>query len=285
MSEEMQIDRHFVRIAEGQVHIRTCGQPSDDRPPVYMVHPSPASARGMEPLIRLLGKTRYVIAPDTLGNGDSAPPSEEAPEISYFANSIARILDAMNIDRVDFYGSHTGGRIGCEMAVAHPDRVRRVVLDGIVEYEPDLKRQILENYAPEVKPDQFGGHLLWALQFVRDQAFYFPYFMRDPEHVLNNPGRTTEHLHAHTVDVLKGLTTYHKPYLAAFRYPARERMPQIKVPTLVMAGEGDPPHLIQGTEQMAALSDMAEMLVVGRGVDTKAAAALEFFDRNEGQSR
>jgi len=280
MSQDLLIDRQFVRIAEGQVHIRTCGDPASSRPPVYVVHPSPASARGMEPLIRLLAETRYVIAPDTLGNGDSAAPSEDAPEISYFADSVVRILDAMSIKHVDFYGSHTGGRIGCEMAAAHSDRVNRVVLDGIVEYEAELKQQILENYAPEVKPDQFGGHLMWALQFVRDQAFYFPYFMRDPDHVLNNPGRTTEHLHAHTVDVLKGLTTYHKPYLAAFRYPARDRMPQIKVPTLVMAGEGDPPHLIRGTEEMAALSDQAEMHVVGRGVETKAAAALEFFDRS-----
>lgn len=275
----LEIDRAFVRLEEGLVHIRSCGNTAGDNLPVYVVHPSPASARGMEPIIKLFGQTRYVIAPDTLGNGDSAPPEQDSPEIDYFADSVVRLLDKMEIEKVDFYGSHTGGRTGCELAGRHPDRVRRVVLDGIVEYEPELKKQILENYAPAVQPDDFGGHLLWAFNFVRDQAFFFPYFMRDPEHAMGNPGRTPEHLHAHTVDVLKGLTTYHKPYLAAFRYPARERMAQIKVPTLVMAGESDPPHLIRGTEEMAVLSDLAEMKVVGRGAQAKVDAAVEFFDR------
>lgn len=275
----MEIDRAFVRIKEGLVHIRTCGEETSDHLPVYVVHPSPASARGMEPIIKLFGETRHVIAPDTLGNGDSAPPTEDSPEIEYFADSVVRLLDAMNIEKVDFYGSHTGGRIACEMAARHSDRVRRVVIDGLVEYEPELKKQILENYAPAIAPDDHGGHLQWAFNFVRDQAFFFPYFMRDPEHAMGNPGRTPEHLHAHTVDVLKGLTTYHKPYLAAFRYPAKERMPLIKVPALVMAGESDPPHLIKGTEEMAVLSDLADMKVVGLGPQPKVDAALEFFDR------
>ncbi|MGB1875476.1 MAG: alpha/beta fold hydrolase [Rhodospirillaceae bacterium] len=275
----LDIDRAFIRIDEGLVHIRTCGSEQNDHLPVYMVHPSPASARGFEPIIRLFGETRRVIAPDTLGNGDSAPPAPDEPDITYFADSVVRLLDKLELDKVDFYGSHTGGRTGCEMAVRHPDRVRRVVIDGLVEYEPTLKAQILENYAPAIVPDDHGGHLSWAFNFIRDQAFFFPYFMRDADHALGNPGRTPEHLHAHTVDVLKGLTTYHKAYLAAFRYPARERMPQIKVPALIMAGESDPPHLIKGTEEMSVLSDLADMIVVGRDPAEKVAAANAFFDR------
>ena len=275
----LEIDRAFVRLKEGLVHIRTCGEESEEHLPVYVAHPSPASARGMEPVIKLFGETRRVIAPDTMGNGDSAAPLEDAPEIDYFADSVVRLLDALGLGKVDFYGSHTGGRIGCELAGRYPDRVRRTVLDGIVEYDPDLKKKILENYAPAIQPDDHGGHLSWAFNFVRDQAFFFPYFMRDTEHALGNPGRTPEHLHAHTVDVLKGLTTYHKPYLAAFRYPARERMRQIKVPTLVMAGDSDPPHLIRGAGEMAGLSELADMKLVTGGRQAKVAAAVEFFDK------
>lgn len=276
---ETLINRGFVRIDEGQLHIRTCGESTDGHLPVYIAHPSPTSARGMEPFIKLFGETRLVIAPDTLGNGDSPPPALETPEIDYFADSVVRTLDAMKIDKVDFYGSHTGGRIGCELAMQRPDRVRCVVLDGIVEYEPELKKQILENYAPAIQPDDFGGHLSWAFQFIRDQAFFFPYFMRDAKHALKNPGISTELLHLHTVDVLKAITTYHKPYMAAFRYPARERMPHIKVPALVIAADTDSPHLIQGSEKMAALSQLAEMKIVGPGVEAKVAAATEFFER------
>jgi pimeloyl-ACP methyl ester carboxylesterase len=71
------IRRGFVEIAEGQVHYRTAGW---DRPgvPLMMLHPSPGSARMLEPLMGVFGQERRVIATDTLGNGDSSSPADEA---------------------------------------------------------------------------------------------------------------------------------------------------------------------------------------------------------------
>ena len=44
-------------------------------------------------------------------------------------------------------------------------------------------------------------------------------------------------LHRITLDVLKALDTYHKPYIAAFRYRSFERMEQVKAPTLLLKPE------------------------------------------------
>jgi pimeloyl-ACP methyl ester carboxylesterase len=275
------IDRKFVRIAEGLVHVREFPATDERRRPLYLMHPSPASARGLEPLmaaLRAKGATQRLIAPDTLGNGDSAPPAPEEPDIAYFADSVRRVLDALKIDTVDVYGAHTGCRTAAELAIVAPDRVGRIVFDGIAEYEPDLKQQILAHYAPEMRPDDMGRQLTWAFHFVRDQVFHFPYFLRDPDHKTFRTMPGPEHLHAHTVDVLKGLATYHKAYLAAFRYEPRRRLPLIRHEVLVLEADTEPPHLKSAAAEMAALVPGAKLARTAGGVDGKAAAMVAFLD-------
>ena len=276
----LQIDRLFIRLREGLVHIRDCPDGGTQDQPLYMMHPSPASARGLETLmeaIRARGVTRRLLAPDTLGNGDSAPPEGDAPDIAYFADSVRRILDALKIDKVDVYGAHTGARTAAELAVIAPDRIGRIVFDGIVEYDADLRRQILQNYAPPMTPKDFGEHLVWAWNFVRDQSFHFPYFMRDLAHRLPGPVRPTNQLHAHTIDVLKALTTYHKPYLAAFRYEPGKRLPLVRAPSIFLAADTEPPHLQAAAAEMAALVPGAKVIATAGGVAGKADAIAAFL--------
>lgn len=249
--------------------------------PLAMIHASPASARGLEGLMQALkaaGVGAELIAPDTLGNGDSAPPAPDEPDIAYYADSLRRVLDSIGIGRIKLYGAHTGARTACEFAVLFPDRVDKVVLDGIADYPPELKRDILAHYAPAVSPQWDGSHMIWAFNFVRDQAFHFPYFRRDPDHrQATRTMPTPEHLHAHTVDVLKGLGTYHKAYGAAFRYPIADRLPLVKAPTLVLEADVEPKALRTAAGHIAGLIPRAVRQVTAGGVAGKAAAMAAFL--------
>ncbi|MBL8629523.1 MAG: alpha/beta hydrolase [Rhodospirillaceae bacterium] len=274
------IDRKFVRLTEGLVHVREWLGCDNTRLPLYLMHPSPASARGLEPLMQALrgqGLEQRLIAPDTLGNGDSAPPLPDAPDIAYYADSVRRVLDALGIDRADIYGAHTGCRTAAELAVICPDRVNRVIFDGITDYEPALKAEILANYAPAVVPDDAGRHLIWAFNFIRDQVFHFPYFMRDPEHQNTRPMPSAEQLHAHTVDVLKGLTSYHKAYRAAFAYEPRKRLPLIQQQVLVLEADTEPEHLKRAAKDMAALVPHARLVATTDGILGKAKAIADYL--------
>jgi pimeloyl-ACP methyl ester carboxylesterase len=228
--------------------------------------------------LRDAGCGQAFVAPDTLGNGDSAPPNIETPDMDYFADSIARLLDASGEETVDIYGAHTGARIACEFAVRHPARVRRVIFDGITEYDDDLKRLIIENYAPDVRPDEYGRQFVWAFNFVRDQWFHFPYFMRDPAHRLARGVPGPEQLHLTALDVLKALGTYHKPYLAAFRYETRARLPLIAALTLFLRPEGELPSLNSAVDALAALMQNATVATIGAGDKNKAAAIAAFLN-------
>lgn len=272
------VDRSFVRIDEGLVHYRHAGQHNDAKGhPVYVAHAGPGSSAGYEPLIAELGAARFVIAPDTLGNGDSAPPAPVAPDLEYYADSVCRILDALKIDQVDFFGSHTGAHIGCELAIHHPDRVRKIIFDGIGIFDNALREDMLANYAPAVTPDEFGTQLTWAWHFLRDQMIHFPYYRRDPEHriLVNMP--PPEALHGMVTEVLKALTTYHHGYHAVFRHDAVNRLPLVTVPSMFMASEPDP--LTAYLDEVSTLIPGAahKSITLGQGLKGSADAILSFF--------
>jgi pimeloyl-ACP methyl ester carboxylesterase len=278
------VDRAFVRIAEGLVHMRRVDAPGDDRNPLLMLHASPGSSRGLEPLMRALhaGGGPCLIAPDTLCNGDSAAAAPEDPGIGYFADSVVRLLDTMGISRVDLYGSHTGARIACELAATCPDRIDRVIFDGIGEYDPEMMELLVDRYAPEMAPDDYGRQFIWAFNFVRDQALHFPHFLRDPEHrLMTRSVPSAMDLHVATIEVLKGLESYHKPYRAAFRYSASIRLPFVSRPVTFLSPQGELPSLRAKAEAYVRVVHDGQLIEVGSQIEEKANIILDVLSNRQ----
>lgn len=234
--ELKRVRRAFVDLPHGQVHLRTAGEGGV---PLVMLHASPFSALVLEPLVARLGQKRRVIAPDTPGNGDSAPLPIAVPEIADFTASLVHLLDAMGIAQADFYGAHTGARIAADLALKHPARVRKLVFDGFGLYTPQALAEILATYAPEIAPDDQARHVLWAWHFMRDQHLFFPWFKRDAEHRYTRDMPDAATLHALLLEVLKAITTYHRSYRAAFRYSMAEALPRITHPVLLAFAQDD----------------------------------------------
>ena len=70
-----------------------------------------------------------VIAVDTRGHGQT--PRGEAPfTIRQFAEDLAGFMDRLGIDKAHILGFSDGGNIAMVFAMAHPERVERLVLDG-----------------------------------------------------------------------------------------------------------------------------------------------------------
>jgi pimeloyl-ACP methyl ester carboxylesterase len=279
MSEHPPIDRSFLRLAEGLVHYRSVGRPqASDGVPIYLAHAGPGSSRAFEGLLPQLCTRRFVFAPDMLGNGDSAAPASDSVDIDYYVDCAVRIMDSLGIAVVDFYGSHTGAQIGCQLAVTHPDRVRRLVLDGIPMFPDALRQRLLAQYAPAMAPDAYGTHLPWAWNFVRDQSLYWPYFDRQPAARLGNDVLPTEQLQLAVTDVLKALGTYHIAYRAAFAQDLRPLLPELRCPVLLMASERDPLHVY--LDEAAALVPHAIKRLWSRAAppQERIAALCEFLD-------
>lgn len=279
-----EIDRQFVRIAEGQVHYRSLpaepGAEQGAQRPLVMLHLSPASSRSLEPLmlaLRAAGHAGPILAPDTLGNGDSARPAHADADIAYFADSMVRMADALGLATFDLYGSHTGARIACEIAASRPDRVGALVLSGITEYDAETQALYTGSYVPRVEPDEYGRQMVWGFHFVRDQHLFAPYFRREAAFRLTRDVPPPDVLHEGALDILKALDTYHIPYLAAFAYPTRARAAQVRSPALLMQPEWGPPKLNQAAAEIAALMPEGRISAPTGGLDGYAAEVAAFL--------
>jgi pimeloyl-ACP methyl ester carboxylesterase len=57
--------------------------------------------------------------------------ASDAPDGSYstrgFAEDVVAVLDALDVDRADVYGTSMGGRVAQWLAACHPGRVRHLI--------------------------------------------------------------------------------------------------------------------------------------------------------------
>lgn len=270
------VKRGFADLPHGQTHFRTSGSGA----PLLALHASPGSSRQLLGLINSLSDSFTVYAPDTPGNGDSTALFDREPLISDLAEAELRFMDAMGLDKVDLYGSHTGAAIATELAILAPDRINKVVLDGVNWLAPKELEDILANYAFPFVPDQDGSYLLRLFQFCRDQYFFYPWYDRTRAGRRDGGLGTAQDLHAWVLEVMKGCETYHLNYRAAFKYDSKARMPLITVPTLVIAAETDPLFAI--SEEVAPLVPGGRFQAMPRSdapefVSARKAAIAEFL--------
>ncbi len=233
----MIVKRRFMDVPGGQIHYREAGSP--DSPKLMLLHASPGSSKQLELLAGSLGDDFHVIAPDTLGNGDSMAPLLQQPEIADYAAAMIAFADGLGWTNFHLYGTHTGARIATWLALNEGVRVNRLILDGFGLYTPQSLDQILSVYAPNIVPDTQGLHVLQAWQLCRDQYIWFPWFQKEAERRVPHDLPDAEFLHNKFVEVIKGIHTYHKSYLAAFRYSMRDFVPQISHQTMITCSEND----------------------------------------------
>lgn len=100
-----------------------------DGQPVILVHGWPEIAYSWKNQIGALSDAGYrAIAPDLKGFGLSdAPKDKSLYDIRHLTDDLARLLDALSIDRAVFCGHDWGGAIVWPMAQLHPDRVAGII--------------------------------------------------------------------------------------------------------------------------------------------------------------
>ncbi len=256
-TDELHPKRSYVDTRFGQVHLHVEGDRTR-RPTLLALHPSPGSVRPYVHVLVSLAEKRRVVAPDMLGNGASdGPPSHHAlvdalsPEfgdrcgtgrtIADYADEAVAVLDALGEDEpVDIWGNHTGALIGMELAIRHPYRVRRLVMDGITIFDDGERADILANYLPPFELDDYGAHLLRAWGMRHDMILFWPWYRTNADGWRPLGALEPEALHAITMELLRSGPTFRTAYDAAFRYPTAARLPLLTLPALLTMFAADP---------------------------------------------
>lgn len=140
-----------------------------DAPPLVLVMGLGGSCRGWLPIqVPELSRDRRVIIYDHRGVGGSDDPGG-AFTTADLADDLVGLLDTAGIDRADVLGAFLGGMVGQELALRHPDRLRRLVLVGTYA-RPDAKRRLLLDHWAEAAARGAPAdalqreRLLWTLQ-------------------------------------------------------------------------------------------------------------------------
>ncbi len=79
-------------------------------------------------LLPSLARTRKVIAFDQQGHGRTADILERPFSFEQSADDAAALLRHLQIDRADFLGFSNGGSIALQIAIRHPQLVRRLIV-------------------------------------------------------------------------------------------------------------------------------------------------------------
>jgi pimeloyl-ACP methyl ester carboxylesterase len=137
-SSRQSISYHSVEIRGLDIFYREAGPAN--APTVLLLHGFPSSSRMWEPLLPLLADKYHLIAPDYPGFGHSSAPSPSSFEYTF--DNLARVMDELTtrlgITSYVLFMQDYGGPIGFRMALAHPERVRAIIVQNAVAHEQGL---------------------------------------------------------------------------------------------------------------------------------------------------
>jgi pimeloyl-ACP methyl ester carboxylesterase len=210
---------------------------------------------GGDQLVRLGGLSagRTLLRLDLRGAGLSDAPASGTYAFTDYAADLEQVRCALGLERIDLFGHAHGGVAVAVYARVHPDRVGRVVLDGL----------------PLRPPEEFDQ---WERTGISD---YFHSF----------DSRAAHYVEAH-------MTRIHEPAIAwfwdheAMTTDYRATVRALTCPTLLVTGASDPMCGERAVQSLAAGMDDASTAVIPQASHftwvenpTTFAAAVETFLR------
>ena len=113
---------------------------STDSPAIVLLHGFPSSSREFDALIPLLATHYHVIAPDYPGFGQSdAPvPAQYEYTFDHLAKSTEGLLTTLNVTSYSLYLHDYGAPIGFRIILAHPERLRKLIIQNGNAYTEGL---------------------------------------------------------------------------------------------------------------------------------------------------
>lgn len=117
----------FVALQGMQVHLRDEG-PRDDPTPIVLIHGTSASLHTWDGWVVALSPHRRVVRMDLPGFGLTGPAPDGDYSMARYTGFVRDLLDLLNIDQAVLAGNSLGGGIAWHTALAHPSRVRQLVL-------------------------------------------------------------------------------------------------------------------------------------------------------------
>jgi 3-oxoadipate enol-lactonase len=160
-------------------------------------------------------------------------PRKQPWAVGDFAENIAHVMTCLGLKGANVVGGHFSSEIATELALRHPERVHKLVLDGSPVWPRDLREKILATARPT--PPRWaenGDHIAWSWQ----RALWLQK-MWDNKFALDDRG--AEQVKAAMIDAL--LAGQQDDTAEALKnYDMDTSLKKLAVPTLAITAETDP---------------------------------------------
>jgi pimeloyl-ACP methyl ester carboxylesterase len=123
--------------------------------PLVVLHGAYMTIETMGEIVPSLAETRQVIAVELQGHGHTADIDRP---LSYeqMADDVTALLPEIGIEKADVFGYSMGGGVALQIAVRHPEVVRKLVVAS-ASYTSDGMYPELLAMIPTITPDVFAG--------------------------------------------------------------------------------------------------------------------------------
>lgn len=115
-------------INAGGIRTRCLTSGSEDKPLLLLLHGTGGHAEAYARNLGPHGKHFRTIAFDMVGHGWSEKP-DGSYEIPFYADHVLRVLDTLGAQRAHISGESLGGWVATWLAIHHPDRLNRLLLN------------------------------------------------------------------------------------------------------------------------------------------------------------
>ena len=140
--------------------------------PLVLLHgsgPGVSSYANWRLVLDSLAEHARVLAPDLAGFGYTEIPDDQEFTREAWLAQIVDFLDELGLDRVSVVGNSFGGSMALALAIAHPDRVEKLVLMGSVGVPFELTDGLDAVWGYEPSPEAMGR--LMREVFAYDSSF------------------------------------------------------------------------------------------------------------------
>lgn len=235
--------------------VRIAYEVHGDGEPLVLVHGLAYDRFGWGRLPELLAERFRVVLLDNRGVGESDAPAGPYT-VAQLAEDVLAVLDDAGIERTNLFGVSLGGYVAQEVALAHPERVERLVLcstaPGGARAHPMPQRSV-DVFARYPTMEREAGLRLFVENSLGDRG------------VAEEP-QLVEEIFAYRLEHAPAVEAWQAQAAAGATYDNSDRVSGIDVPTLVLHGDGD--HVVdpRNAEVLGALVPGARVEVVpGRG--------------------
>lgn len=123
---DIKYDDIWVNAHLGKAHLLETGNKAGD--PILLLHTAGVSAAEWYANLNALGKEFHILALDMPGDAGKSELARFPSGIADYAQTIVQILDSLKIARINLLGHSLGGFLATGFAIAHPERVEKLVL-------------------------------------------------------------------------------------------------------------------------------------------------------------